>query len=228
MDISGADAAEKLDDSRPRSSAGCSSIRRRCRSTGIGGVEPGDIAAAAAFDGAIRPVAQASWHGRAIHAFVGPAFVGGTHPLARVSGVTNGIVIVPRRRGQRRAVLHRPGRGPRRHRRHAAGRRGGADDGAPRADAVAGDVAAAPRRSRGRTRRGSCGSTAPAPRIGCRRSPRLVRHLDDAARAARRSHLRPHVSRQLRARAERARRAAGGHRRHRRGVPRRASRSAAC
>jgi homoserine dehydrogenase len=94
MDISGADAAEKL----------TILIRLFGRLIvdpaavpleGIGAVEPGDITAAAAFDGAIRPVAQASWHGRAIHAFVGPAFVGGTHPLARVSGVTNGIVIVP-------------------------------------------------------------------------------------------------------------------------------------
>jgi homoserine dehydrogenase len=94
MDISGADAAEKL----------TILIRLFGRLLvdpaavpleGIGGVEPADIAAAAAFDGAIRPVAQASWHGRAVHAFVGPAFVGGTHPLARVSGVTNGIVIVP-------------------------------------------------------------------------------------------------------------------------------------
>jgi homoserine dehydrogenase len=92
MDISGADAAEKL----------AILVRLFGRLLvdpsalpleGIGVVEPGDIAAAAAFDGAIRPVAQATWQGRSIHAFVGPAFVGGTHPLARVSGVTNGIVI---------------------------------------------------------------------------------------------------------------------------------------
>ena len=60
---------------------------------GIGRVEPDDISSAAAFDGAIRPVAHASWHDRTIDAFVGPAFVAGAHPLARVSGVTNGIVI---------------------------------------------------------------------------------------------------------------------------------------
>jgi homoserine dehydrogenase len=92
MDISGADAAEKL----------AILVRLFGRLIvdpsalpleGIGGVEPADIAAAVAFDGAIRPVAQASWQGRSIHAFVGPAFVGGTHPLARVCGVTNGIVI---------------------------------------------------------------------------------------------------------------------------------------
>lgn len=97
MDISGADAAEKL----------AILVRLFGRLLvdpaalpleGIGSVEPGDIAAAAAFDGAIRPVAQASWQGRSIHAFVGPAFVAGTHPLARVSGVTNGIVITPRLR----------------------------------------------------------------------------------------------------------------------------------
>jgi hypothetical protein len=92
MDISGVDAAEKL----------AILVRVFGRLLvepaafpldGINSVEPEDISSAAAFDGAIRPVAQASWHGRAIHAFVGPAFVAGAHPLARVSGVTNGIVI---------------------------------------------------------------------------------------------------------------------------------------
>jgi homoserine dehydrogenase len=111
MDISGADAAEKL----------AILVRLFGRLLvdpsalpleGIGGVEPADIAAAVAFDGAIRPVAQASWQGRAIHAFVGPAFVGGTHPLARVSGVTNGIVIVPEKRGQGVQCFIGPGAGP--------------------------------------------------------------------------------------------------------------------
>jgi homoserine dehydrogenase len=111
MDISGADAAEKL----------TILIRLFGRLLvdpaalpleGIGSIEPGDIAAAAEFDGTIRPVAQASWHGRAVHAFVGPAFVGGTHPLARVSGVTNGLVIVPQRRGQGVQCFTGPGAGP--------------------------------------------------------------------------------------------------------------------
>ena len=63
-------------------------------SEGIGGVESADIAAAAAFDGAIRPLAHASWSGDgSVRAFVGPAFLAGTHPLARVAGVTNGILI---------------------------------------------------------------------------------------------------------------------------------------
>jgi homoserine dehydrogenase len=111
MDISGADAAEKL----------AILVRLFGRLLvdpsalpleGIGGIEPADIAAATAFDGAIRPVAQASWHGRSINAFVGPAFVGGTHFLARVSGVTNGIVIQAEKRGQGPQCFIGPGAGP--------------------------------------------------------------------------------------------------------------------
>jgi homoserine dehydrogenase len=102
MDISGADAAEKLailvrvfgrlivdPASLPLES--------------LAGIDSADIAAAAAFDGAIKPVALASWHGRDVQAFVGPAFVAGAHPLARVNGITNGIVISP--------VRIRPGSG---------------------------------------------------------------------------------------------------------------------
>lgn len=92
MDVSGADAAEKL----------TILIRLFGRLLvdplsipldGLGAVEADDIAAAAAFGGAIRPVSRAAWHGTAIRAHVGPAFLGGTHPLARVAGVTNGVVI---------------------------------------------------------------------------------------------------------------------------------------
>ncbi|HET7698856.1 MAG TPA: homoserine dehydrogenase [Vicinamibacterales bacterium] len=92
MDISGADAAEKLTIllrlfGRLLVSPGS------IPTAGIGAVEAGDIAAAAAFGGAIRPVSYASWHGDRVHAFVGPAFLGGSHALSRVSGVTNGIEI---------------------------------------------------------------------------------------------------------------------------------------
>jgi homoserine dehydrogenase len=111
MDISGADAAEKL----------AILVRLFGRLVvdpwtlpleGIGSVEPGDIAAAIAFDGAIKPVAQASWNGRSVHAFVGPAFVGGAHPLARVSGVTNGIAVLPQQRGRGVQCYIGPGAGP--------------------------------------------------------------------------------------------------------------------
>jgi homoserine dehydrogenase len=111
MDISGADAAEKL----------AILVRLFGRLLvdplalpleGIGRIDSGDISAAAAFDGAIRPLAHASWHDRTIQAFVGPAFVGGAHPLARVSGVTNGLVIAPRQPGQGVQCFTGPGAGP--------------------------------------------------------------------------------------------------------------------
>jgi len=92
MDVSGADAAEKLT-ILVRLFGHLLVDPRSIPLDGLGRVEADDIAAAHAFDGAIRPVSRASWQGRAMHAHVGPVFLGGTHPLARVSGVTNGIVI---------------------------------------------------------------------------------------------------------------------------------------
>jgi homoserine dehydrogenase len=92
MDVTGADAAEKLTilvRLFGRLIVDPTAIPLDSLAT----VDAGDIAAAAAFDGAIRPLSRASWHGRAIRAHVGPAFLGATHPLARVSGVTNGVVI---------------------------------------------------------------------------------------------------------------------------------------
>lgn len=92
MDISGADAAEKL----------TILIRVLGRLVvepasipvdGLASVDAGDIAAAAAFDGALRPLSRAAWTGQALRAHVGPAFVSANHPLARVAGVTNGVVI---------------------------------------------------------------------------------------------------------------------------------------
>jgi len=98
MDISGADAAEKL----------TILIRVFGRLLvdpasipvdSLASVDAADLAAAAAFDGALRPLSRATWPSRgeagshAVRAHVGPAFLGGAHPLARVSGVTNGIVI---------------------------------------------------------------------------------------------------------------------------------------
>jgi len=92
MDVSGADAAEKL----------TILIRVLGRLLvepsvipldSLASMEADDTAVAAAFDGAIRPLARASWQQRAIRAHVGPAFLSDAHPLARVSGVTNGVVI---------------------------------------------------------------------------------------------------------------------------------------
>jgi homoserine dehydrogenase len=92
MDVSGADAAEKLT-ILVRLFGRLIVDPKAIPLDSLAMVEAGDIAAAAAFDGAIRPVSRASWLARMIRAQVGPAFLGGAHPLARVSGVTNGVVI---------------------------------------------------------------------------------------------------------------------------------------
>lgn len=108
MDISGADAAEKLT-ILLRLFGGLLIDPASLTLEGISGIEPEDIAAAIAFDGAIRPIAHASWEGSSVRAFVSPAFVGGLHPLARVAGVTNGIVI----KGERGTQCYiGPGAGP--------------------------------------------------------------------------------------------------------------------
>jgi homoserine dehydrogenase len=92
MDISGADAAEKL----------AILIRVFGRLLvdpgsipldGLAAIDADDIAAAAAFEGALRPLSRAAWNGEQVYAHVGPVFLCGAHPLARVAGVTNGIVI---------------------------------------------------------------------------------------------------------------------------------------
>jgi homoserine dehydrogenase len=108
MDVSGADAAEKLTIlirllGRLRVAPGEIPV------DAIASVDADDIAAAGAFDGAIRPLSRAAWHGRAIRAHVGPAFLDGTHPLARVAGVTNGVVIDAERGAQ---CYIGPGAGP--------------------------------------------------------------------------------------------------------------------
>jgi hypothetical protein len=108
MDVSGADAAEKLA-ILLRVFARLSVCPSALPMDGIARVEPQDIAAAAAFDGAIRPLAHASWTGTSVRAFVGPAFLPGVHPLARVGGVTNGIAIS----GERGVQCYTgPGAGP--------------------------------------------------------------------------------------------------------------------
>lgn len=108
MDISGADTAEKLT-ILLRLFGGLLVDPVALSLEGISSVEPEDIAAATAFDGAIRPIAHASWQGSSVRAFVSPAFVAGLHPLARVAGLTNGIVI----KGERGTQCYiGPGAGP--------------------------------------------------------------------------------------------------------------------
>jgi homoserine dehydrogenase len=111
MDVNGADAAEKLA-ILVRVFGRLIVAPDAMAVEGIDRVDADDIAAAIAFEGAIRPVARASWNGAAVRAHVGPTFLAGTHPLARVGGVTNGVVIYPERCGQGAQSFIGPGAGP--------------------------------------------------------------------------------------------------------------------
>lgn len=108
MDISGADAAEKLT-ILLRIFGRLLVSPASVPTAGIGSVEATDMAAAAGFGGAIRPLSYASWQADRVHAFVGPAFLDGGHSLSRVSGVTNGIEI--RSSGGTQSYIG-PGAGP--------------------------------------------------------------------------------------------------------------------
>ena len=108
MDISGGDAAEKLT-ILIRLFGQLLVSPKAIPLDGIDEVEADDIAAAQAFGGALRPIARAAWDGTTIRAHVGPAFLGSAHPLARVAGVTNGIVIDASRGAQ---CYIGPGAGP--------------------------------------------------------------------------------------------------------------------
>jgi homoserine dehydrogenase len=91
-DVSGRDAAEKLalliwQFGRVVVTAGDIATR------GIDGIGPLDLRAARALGGTLKPLACAKWDGTSVAGFVGPAFVSAAHPLARISGAANGIVL---------------------------------------------------------------------------------------------------------------------------------------
>jgi homoserine dehydrogenase len=60
---------------------------------GIASIDPIDMRATRVLGGTLKPVASASWSEGTLDAFVGPAFLPDTHPLAGVSGATNGILL---------------------------------------------------------------------------------------------------------------------------------------
>jgi homoserine dehydrogenase len=92
MDISGRDAAEKL--TILAALFGSRRIRSEdLHTTGIGDVDPVDLRAAEQLGGVLKPIAHASWDGESLDAFVAPAFLPHAHPLACISGRTNGILI---------------------------------------------------------------------------------------------------------------------------------------
>jgi homoserine dehydrogenase len=89
FDVSGRDALDKLI-LLLRECAGVLIDRRAVDVTGIERLTRDDLLAARAAGGTIKPLAHAEI-GETVHAWVGPAFVPLTHPLATVDGALNGI-----------------------------------------------------------------------------------------------------------------------------------------
>lgn len=76
---------------------------------GIGSLSSRQSVHAAELGGVIKPVVSADWTGGAIEAFVGPAFVPHEHPLARVDGVDNALLLTT---PHGRLLFQGPGAGP--------------------------------------------------------------------------------------------------------------------
>ncbi|MGB2715923.1 MAG: homoserine dehydrogenase [Vicinamibacterales bacterium] len=108
-DINGTDAAEKL----------CVLIRhfrqgsvspRQIEPSGIDTISRGDLEAAREFGGVLKPIVHAEWHDDECSAFAGPAFVPNSHPLSRVDGVQNAVLLRNRSHGE--LFFAGPGAGP--------------------------------------------------------------------------------------------------------------------
>ena len=109
FDVQGIDAAEKLIVILQH--LGITGVRTASLEiVGIDRLRTTDFEQAAVFDGVIKPVACAAITDDEVHAFVGPAFVPRTHPLAAVSYVRNGICLSGREIGD--LVFTGPGAGP--------------------------------------------------------------------------------------------------------------------
>ena len=91
-DITGADAAQKLT-ILIRLFGGLRVSPALIPSTPLDAVDVLDVGAAGVFGGYVKPLACASWDSSGVRAFVSPAFLDGNHALARVSHVTNGVVL---------------------------------------------------------------------------------------------------------------------------------------
>lgn len=89
-DIDGLDAADKL--LLLASLFGWGRLTRESLDVrGIRGIGPADLAAARSLGGTIKPVVFAQRDSAGVRAFVGPAFIAGTEPLASLRGPLNGI-----------------------------------------------------------------------------------------------------------------------------------------
>jgi homoserine dehydrogenase len=91
-DLSGRDAAEKLTILLRLAGVASATVDAITR-VGIEALVPEDFIAARRLGGAIKPVAVAALADDQHGAWVGPAFVGGAHPIARATGVTNVLQI---------------------------------------------------------------------------------------------------------------------------------------
>jgi len=91
-DIDGDDAVEKLS-VLLRHFGDFSVAPSRIERRGIRDVGPADLQHAAAFGGALRPVAVASWCDAKVTAYAGPAFVETANHLSRVDGVQNAVLL---------------------------------------------------------------------------------------------------------------------------------------
>lgn len=108
-DLSGRDALDKLiilSDVL----LGAALERRAVPVDGIADLTPADLAGAAALGGCLKPLVHASIDTHGVAAFVAPAWVPLSHPLAAIAGRDNAVVIDGRRIG--RLVFAGPGAGP--------------------------------------------------------------------------------------------------------------------
>lgn len=108
-DLRGVDAAEKL----------CVLVRHfgdwsvgtpALETIGIEDIAADDIAAAADLGGVVKPAVFADWRAGELSAFAGPAFLSSAHPLARVDGVRNAVLLRGRSSGD--LLFAGPGAGP--------------------------------------------------------------------------------------------------------------------
>jgi homoserine dehydrogenase len=108
-DVRGVDAAEKL----------CVLVRHfgdwsispsALETLGIEDITADDIAAAEDLGGVLKPAVFADWRAGELSAFAGPAFLSASHPLARVDGVRNAVLLSGRSSGE--LLFAGPGAGP--------------------------------------------------------------------------------------------------------------------
>ncbi len=108
-DVSGRDAAEKL--TILLRELGLASIDvHRVETTTLASVTSGDIERARRRGGALKPIARVVRERGRFRAIVSPEFVPWTHPLSRVGGANNGILLDSRFAGQ--LFFSGPGAGP--------------------------------------------------------------------------------------------------------------------